>query len=37
MMDESEYTNHGANGRDVVSGWMVYTAVLFGLIALSVF
>ncbi len=29
MMDETEYANNGANGRDVVSGWVVYAAVLF--------
>ena len=35
-MDESEYTNNGANGRDVVSGWIVYAAVLLGLVLFSV-
>ena len=36
MMDESEYTNNGADGRDVVSGWIVYAAVLFSLMLFSV-
>ena len=36
MMDDSEYPVNGANGRDVASGWIVYAAVLFGLMLFSV-
>ena len=35
MMDDSEYPENGANGRDVVSAWILAAAVLFGLFAFS--
>ena len=37
MIDDSEYPQNGANGRDVVSGWIVYAAVLFSLMLFSAF
>ncbi len=36
MTDELEYPENGANGRDVISGWMVYAAVLFSLVLFAV-
>ncbi len=36
MIDEWEYPGNGVNGRDVISGWVVYAAVLFGLALFAV-
>ena len=36
MNDELEYPQNGASGRDVVSGWIVYAAILLSLVLLSV-
>ncbi len=35
MMDESEYPENGASGREVVSAWILAAVVLFGLFAFS--
>ncbi len=36
MNDELEYPKNGATGRDVISGWVVYAAVLFSLVLFAV-
>ncbi len=36
MNDELEYPENGANGRNVISGWIVYAAVLFSLALFAV-
>ncbi len=36
MIDESEHPENGASGRDVVSGWIVYAALLFSLALFAV-
>ncbi len=36
MNDKLEYPENGATGRDVISGWIVYAALLFSLTLFAV-
>ena len=36
MNDKLEYPVNGATGRDVITGWIVYAAVLFSLVLFAV-